>query len=160
MRYVENFFKDLRHAQVAEQRVCQVLSSTVPTYVFRLVSDQPEYYHRGDIRAFGMCGDEHFIEVKADSRIAQTGNVLCEEAVYYNNTDEEKPGNMYSDYDIYAIVSEQNKQIYFIDFSWLREHYKKGRYKVIPHSDQTTYCYLLPLSFVKANGALLGVLEY
>ena len=37
--------------------------------------------------------------------------------------------------DVYAIVSEPERKVYFIDFKWLRENYRKGEYKVIPHAD-------------------------
>ena len=157
---VKDFYKDLRQTHKAEQLVRDVLAANNLFCCFTVVADEPQYYHIGDIKAFDISGSTRFIEVKQDSRIAQTGNVLCEEQVYYDETGRTEKGNMYYDYDIYSIVSEQERKIYFIDFSWLKRNYKRGKYKVIPHSDQTTYCYLLPLTTVKANGALMGVLEY
>lgn len=47
----------------------------------------------------------YFIEVKDDSRIADTGRVLCEERVCYKDGDYFQKGFMYSDYDIFCVVS-------------------------------------------------------
>ena len=60
----------------------------------------------------------YFIEVKNDSRIADTGNVLCEEEVYYKKNDYYGKGNMYSNADVFAIVSKQNQKIYFINSNY------------------------------------------
>jgi hypothetical protein len=68
------------------------------------VADQPQYYHKGDLRIILPTG-ERFVEVKDDSRIADTQNILCEEEVFYKDINEFVKGNMYSDYDIYAVVS-------------------------------------------------------
>ena len=61
--------------------------------------------------------------MKDDSRIADTQNILCEDAVYYKESGRYVKGNMYSDYDIYAVVSKKEKVIYFFDFAKLKEIY-------------------------------------
>jgi hypothetical protein len=66
------------------------------------------------------------IEVKNDEVIHKTGNVLCEEEVYYKSYDFWKSGFMYSDYEIYCVVSEADRRIYVIDFKVLKAHYKSG----------------------------------
>jgi hypothetical protein len=86
------------------------------------VSDDPQCYHKGDLKISLPFGDR-YVEVKADSRIGDTQNILCEEAVYYKESGRYVKGNMYSDYDIYAVVSKKEKLIYFFDFAKLKEIY-------------------------------------
>jgi hypothetical protein len=69
------------------------------------VADDPQFYHRGDLLISLPTGDR-FVEVKDDSRIADTGNILLEDAVYYKESGRLVPGNLHSDYDIYAVVSK------------------------------------------------------
>ena len=157
---VIDFYKDLAQAREAEYLVLQELASRTKDYTFFAIGDIPEYYHKGDIKAVGADGREIFIEVKNDSCIAKTDNVLCEEEVYYKKNYELKRGNMYSDYEIYAVVSQGERKIYLIDFETLRKNYKKGEYKVVKHYDQDTYCYLCGLWQIKRWGALLATLSY
>ena len=69
------------------------------------VSDDPQYYHNGDLM-ISLPSGERYVEVKDDSRIADTGNILCEEEVYYKESDTFTKGYMHSNYDIYAVVSK------------------------------------------------------
>lgn len=157
---VNNFFFDLENAKSGERIVLDTFSKIASGYTFEDVSNERQYYHKGDIKATAANGATYFIEVKTDSRIADTKNVLCEEEVYYCDNDYFSKGNMYSDYQIYCVVSEKDKKIYVIDFKTLKENYKKGSYKVIPHYDQTTYCYLCNLSQIKSWGGLIAEVAY
>lgn len=157
---VSTFYYDLNEAKKAEHLVCSLLSSSTTKYTFRAVGDEPQFYHKGDIEARAQDGSLFYIEVKNDSRIGETRNILCEEAVYYKQDNIKVKGNMYSDYEVYCIVSECEQKIYFIDFKTLRSLYRFGRAKEINHPEQITYCYLLPLSLIEKEGGLLGVLEY
>jgi len=133
---VNNFFIDLDNAREGERIVREELSKLLPHYKFENVSNNRAYWHKGDIKATDEeTGDSVFIEVKQDSRIADTGNVLCEDKVYYYGRGL-KDGNMYSSYEIYSIVSTSARRIWFIDFSVLQSIYKKsGTYKQINHFD-------------------------
>ena len=159
---VKNFEKDLAAAKEAEylvEKYFRLLGSD--TYEFRNVSEDLDYYYIGDLLAFDADGRRLGIEVKDDSRIAETGNVLCEERVYYIHGDYEGKGNMQSNYDIYCIVSKSEKKIYIIDFKKLKKIYRTfGMLKEIPHPDQITYCYLLPLWVVKQQGAFIAEIDY
>lgn len=157
---VATFKEDLAKAKTAEKIVREKLSSLVEDYLFMDVSSLKEFYHQGDIMAANAEGDVRFIEVKDDSKIAETKNVLCEDEVYYKYENYFAKGNMAYDYDIYAVVSQAGRKIYFIDFPILRDNYKKGIFKQIEHSQQTTYCYLVGLHQIKKWGALLGVICY
>ena len=77
------FLKDLLKAHKAEELVREALASLTDVYKFEVVADNKEYYHKGDIKATDADGNEIMIEVKDDSRIGETGNILCEESVYY-----------------------------------------------------------------------------
>ena len=67
---------------------------------------------------------------------------------------------MYSDYDIYTVVSEPERKIYVIDFKILKEIYKKGEFKRINHYAQFTDAYLLSLGMIKKYGGLIDTIEY
>ena len=157
---VRDFYSDLEKAKSAESLVANVFSSLTNDYTFEEVGDQREYFYRGDIKATTADGREVFIEVKNDSRIAETHNVLCEEEVFYKEGGYFGKGNMKSNYDIYCVVSQQDKKIYVIDFPILKANYRKGEFKVIHHYDQATYCYLLPLGTIKKLGGLITTIEY
>ena len=158
---VQQFYADLNKARQAEQVVRTTLSSLAPGYTFIDVGEDKQYYHIGDIKVIdNETGEEYFIEVKDDSRIAQTHNVLCEEEVYYSDYDQCVKGNMYSNYQYYAVVSRQEKKIYIFDFDTLKSMYKRGEYKVIPHYDQTTYAYLVPIGLIDRFGGLMDVIDF
>lgn len=158
---VSTFFKDLNEARKAEHFVCELLSSSYSDkYSFREVGSEREFYSKGDIEATAPNGEKIYIEVKNDSRIGETRNILCEEAVYYKRENTEVKGNMYSNYEIYCILSESEQKIYFIDFKELRKTYRFGRACKVDHPEQITYCYLLPLFFLERSGGLLGVINY
>lgn len=70
---VTNFYRDLEKAKKAEAIVKEILSSLTSNYNFIDVSNVPKYYHKGDIVAVDKeSGKQIFIEVKDDSRIADT----------------------------------------------------------------------------------------
>lgn len=158
---VAKFKEDLTAAKEAENLVKEYFEIFAgDRYEFLDVSEDADYYYKGDILAIAADGHRLGIEVKDDSRIAETGNILCEESVYYKNGDYEGSGNMQSNYDIYCIVSKPEKKIYVIDFKKLKKIYKSGVYKEIPHADQITYCYLLPLWVTKQMDAFIAEIDY
>lgn len=157
---VSNFWDDLAQARKSEDLVREVFSSLTNDYIFIDVGSQREYFNKGDIKAVSADGREIFIEVKKDSRIADTQNLLCEEENYYYATGEWIKGNFYSDYQIYCVVSEAERKIYVMDFSILKKFYKSGKFKQIRHQEQDCYCYLCPLPEVRAWGAMIAELEY
>lgn len=154
------FNKDLEAAHEAEQLVLDIFSSLSNDYTFELVSEDREFYYKGDIKATAADGREIFIEVKDDGVICKTKNILCEEEVYYKHNDYYGKGNMQSDYDIYVVVSRAERKIYVIDFEILKDNYQRGEYREIDHPSQTTYCYLLPLGIAKRINAVIEVVNY
>lgn len=158
---LENFATDLEKGKRAEVLVADTFKKLTNDYTFVNVGDVQKFYYKGDIKAIDKDGNEIFIEVKNDSRIAETGRVLCEEEVYYKNVDYYGKGNMEkSDSDIYIVVSEQARKMYIFDFKILQKIYTKGEYREINHPAQTTYCYLLDICDAKRYGALIKILKY
>lgn len=155
-----NFNTDLVKGKRAEQIVKEVFTALTDKYTFTDVSNNPSYYHKGDLLATAADGKQIFIEVKNDEVIHKTKNILCEEEVYYKEADYYQDGNMHSDYEIYAIVSEPERKIYVIDFKILKEHYRKGEFKRIEHYDQFSDVYLLPTGNIKRYGGLIDIIEY
>lgn len=157
---LDNFARDLAIGKRAEEIVYDTLSALDKDSKYEMVGDNPLYYHTGDIRVIDKAGNERFIEVKNDSVIHKTGNVLCEDEVYYKQHDYLKDGNMYSNYDIYAVVSEEQREIYVFDFRVLKKNYRKGEYKVIDWPQQTSYVYLLNIKEIERLGGLISVVNY
>lgn len=157
---VFDFFKDLELAKGAEEIVFNTLSKLAPDYKFIDVSNDRAYYHKGDIKAVAADGKEIMIEVKDDSRIADTGNILCEESVLYYENYQRVKGNFYSDYEIYCIVSKREQKIYILDFSILKKIYKQYRQITIRHYDQENEVYLLPLKEAEKAGALIATVKF
>ena len=158
---LKNFKTDLENAKSAERLVQQIFSELTNCYEFVDVSEDRSCYSLGDIKAIEKTtGREIFIEVKDDSRIADTRNILCEEEVYYKESDYSVKGNMYNNSDIYCVVSKSERKIYVLDFKILQQNRRKGFFKVIRHPQQESDCYLLPLCFAKRFGALITILDY
>lgn len=158
---LENFERDLARGKVAENIVREVFTSLTDDYTFEDVSFDRSFFYRGDIKATDKkSGKEYYIEVKNDSRIADTGNILCEEEVYYKKYDYFGRGNMDGDSDIFAIVSQAENKIYVIDFKILKKNYRLGEFRKIEHPQQFSYVYLLPLCIIKKLGGLIATIDY
>lgn len=153
-----NFKNDLEKGKEAEQLVADYLVAS--GYDVEDVSNNPLHYYQGDLRITLTSGQQIYVDVKDDTRIADTGNILCEDEVYYKDINAYGSGNMKSNYDFIAVVSKSEQKIYWLNFSKLKEIYKRGEYKIINHFDQTTYCYLLPLHRAKQWGALIAATKY
>ena len=157
----EQFRLDLLRAHKAEDLVRELLASLTDEYKFEDCANDKEYYHKGDIKAIDNDGNVIMIEVKDDSRIGDTGNILCEESVYYYESNYEQKGNFYSDYEIYCVVSQPTRTIYFFDFNILKSIYKSaGTFRIMRHTYQESEVYLLPLGSAKRAGALLKEIKY
>lgn len=156
---LSNFKRDLEAARDAEILVLELLAGATKDYDFIWVGDNPTYYHLGDILAIEKAtGKEIYIEVKDDGVIYKTGNVLCEDEVDY--FDYQVRGNIHNGFNIYVVVSKQEKRIYVIDGVVLKANYKQGIRRYIQHGEQATDAYLLPLSKLKAAGGLLATIHY
>ena len=157
---VNTFYRDLEIGREGEAIVLSTLSALDTERTYEFVGDNPLYYYIGDIKVTDKDGNVRYIEVKNDSVIHKTGNVLCEEEVYYKKQDYYGKGNMQSDYDIYAVVCKEQREIYVIDFRVLKKNYRKGSYKEIEHPQQITYCFLLSIDDIKRLGGLLAVVSF
>ena len=156
---ISNFKKDLAAARDAEILVLQLLMGATDAYDFFWVGDNREYFNKGDIKAIDKAtGKESYIEVKDDSRIADTHNILCEEQIDY--FDYQVKGNIYNEFDAYIVVSKQERKIYILSGEVLKANYKRGYKKYIPHLEQATDAYLLPLDVIAAEGGLLATITY
>lgn len=155
---LSNFKEDLANAKTAEKIVQSVIASE--GYKVLDISDDPKCYHKGDLKISLPSGDR-YVEVKADSRISDTKNILLEDEVYYKESGRLVPGNIHGEYDIYAVVSEKTNTIYFFDFDKLKEIGKRfGTYKTINHPEQYSNCYLLEMCRARQFGALIAKINY
>lgn len=157
---IKQFWLDLEDARKVEDLVRETFAGMTNEYTFEDVSKERQYFHKGDIRATAADGRQIYIEVKNDGRIADTGNVLCEEENYFFDSGSYAKGNFHSDYEIYCVVSQEERKIYVMDFKVLKANYKKGEFKAIHHPEQISYCYLLPLYIVKRYNGLIAEVSY
>ena len=157
-----DFWRDLQNAQRVEQMALEVFQGLTHDYTFINVSDNKDYYHRGDIIAVAADGRQIYLEIKGDTRIAETGNVFCEEENFWYQEGRFTKGNMYSDYQIYCVVSEAARKIWVMDFRVIKDNYNKHnhRFVKVSHRDNDSYGYLLPLLEVKSKGGLIAELDY
>lgn len=155
-----NFNRDLEEGREAELIALEVLTNYSDYWSLEDVAAVKECRYLGDIKATLPTGAVKYIEVKNDKRIADTKHILCEEENYIKDSNRFIKGNMSCNGDYYAIVSQSERKIYLLDYARLREIYKRGDYKVIPHTQQITYCYLLELCRAKQWGALLDIINY
>lgn len=158
----QQFNNDLEKGKRGEQVVLKTLVALGKNsgFEFQYVGDIPECRYLGDIKVTTPDGAVKYIEVKNDSRIHETYNVLCEEYVDYRDGRGEQKGNMFCSGDYFAVVSEPSQKIYIIDYKKLREIYKQGEYRVFDWGTQVTYGYLVGTHVLRHNNALLGIIEY
>lgn len=155
-----DFWRDLNAARKTEQKALEIFQGLSADYRFIDVSDNELYYHKGDIKAIAADGTEYMLEIKGDSRIHETGNVLCEECNYWYDTGETTQGNMYSDYQYYCVLSEAARKLVIIDFKVLQANYKKYRYIQHRHADNESTYYLMPLKDINRLGGIIKVIDY
>ena len=99
------FLNDAAAAKHAEELVAAIMSSLVSSWNFEVIDGEDENQHKGDIRVTDpITGFSLFLEVKNDSRIAETDNVLCEYLKFFYDKGY-KPGNMTYDYEYYCVLS-------------------------------------------------------
>ena len=156
---LSSFTADLAAAKEAEQIVKKAIATA--GYQVLDVADDPQCYHKGDLQIQLPTGELRYVEVKDDSRIGDTKNILLEDEVYYKESGRLVPGNIHGEYDIYAVVSKPEKRIYFFDFAKLKEVGKKyGTYKMINHPEQYSNCYLLEMCRASQFKALIAKINY
>lgn len=153
-----NFEKDRQAAKQAELIVLKFLQNTMNDYTYIDVSESTGCLLKGDICAQHINGAQIFIEVKDDSCIANTHNVLVESSVLYHSSGYDKPYNNTA--DIYAVVSQIERKIYFFNHNKLKKLAKFAPERIIRHEEQTTYCNLVALSEAARAGALIGTITY
>lgn len=159
---VKNFERDMRKAKRAERLVREVLSGLTTEYKFFDVSEDPVYWHIGDIDAYDPKTKQHvYIDVKDDGCVAYTGNILAEDFVHFHVNSDKSDGFMRSGkYDYVAYVSQPDGKIYILDFLKWKEKYKKGRFRKIGHEEQTTYAYIMSLEDVRKYGIMVAEIDY
>ena len=159
---MSQFTDDLTKGRRGELIALDVFSKLYEQYEFIDVAKDKDFYYIGDIKVVKkQSGNERFIEVKNDSRIADTHNVLCEDKYFSKYDGKFHKGNMHNSGTwLYCVVSEQERKIYTFDYVALQAIYRTGTPKEIEHKTQDTYAYLLSLSTLEAKGILLGTINY
>lgn len=161
---VKGFYSDLAKAKKGEDIVRQVLQGCQDKYSITDVSEIKEMWHRGDIEIHDVEENiSYYLDVKDDSRIAQTGNLLAEHRVYYVKDNKWTEGFMQrATYDYVGYLSQQNKIIYILDFKLWQKYYlsKSEKHIHIPHGYQTTDGYLMSLDKARKLGIVIAEIKY
>ena len=157
----KQFYVDLERGQKAELLVRDILEALTDEYEFEWVGAEEQYRYKGDIKATAADGSEIFIEVKDDTIIGTSGNVLIEEEVYFKETDEVRKGFIYNDYEVFCVISRDTQTLYFFDFNVIKQIYKKyGEYKFYNYISQSSDCFLLDIGRIKQFGGFIAKIEY
>lgn len=155
---LDNFQPDLARGKVAERIVAELVQSA--GIQVEDISDLPQFRQLGDLLVTLPSGQQYYLEVKNDGVIGETGNVLCEEEVYYKENDYYKTGFMYNHSDFLLVVYEPKREIYIFDFKKLQNIYKRGQFKIIDWPQQSSDCYMVPIWLAKKYGAWLDTINY
>ncbi len=91
---LKDFEKDLELGRKAEFLALDVFRKIAPACRFVHVGADKACYYKGDIKAITLDGKETYIEIKDDKCIWKTGNVLCEDEVFYKERGYFGRGNM------------------------------------------------------------------
>ena len=158
---LSNFSKDLAFGQRGEKIVLDSFKALDDKHDFKWVGDNPAFYYKGDIIATDLAtGKQSYIEVKNDSCIGQTFNVVCEDKVYYKEGGYWGKGNMYCESDVFCVVSESRRKIYVLDFKVLQHHYRKQRYKEFNYPQQMSITYLFNLYDIEKVNGVIAVVDF
>ena len=160
-RYGEDFFEDVARAKTAEAIVLNALEANKKAGTEIIdVSENPEYYDRGDILIRMSSGKEVFVDVKDDTCVGRTGNVFVEECAVYESGYVGE-GWIHSDYDFIAICSRDTCTIYIIDFAKLKRLYRQLGKPIACHfSDHSTYGTLVSLDNLRNAKVLRSEIHY
>jgi hypothetical protein len=123
---VKGFYEDLKKAKKGEQIVLEVLRNANTEYDFDDVSNDKEYWHRGDIECWDdtwLCS--YYIDVKDDGCVSSTGNILAEHRVWYKGSGWKEGFMQSATYDYVAYLSQPDNKIYLLDFEAWKKQYKK-----------------------------------
>lgn len=162
---VKGFYEDLAIAKKGERIVLEVLQNfNNDAYEFTDVSNEKEYWHRGDIECYDddwLCS--YYIDVKDDSCISYTGNLLAEHRVWYKGSGWKEGFMQNATYDYVAYLSQADKKIYMLDFEAWKKQYRKvfKKHINIPHGgNQTTDAFLMPLNDARKLGIVVAEIDY
>lgn len=163
---VKNFYEDLSKAKKGEAIVLNVLinASNSDDYKYNDVSKEREYFHKGDIECYDanwLCN--YYIDVKDDSCVSRTGNILAEHRVWYKNGGWQKGFMQSASYDYVAYLSQPDNTIYMLDFEAWKKNYKSTfkKHLYIPHEgEQTTDGYLMALKDARKLGIVIAEIKY
>lgn len=162
--YKKKYDKDVEAHKGAEKIAVEVLNKLNIGYHFEDVSDDEEYYNKGDIK---MTKDNkiRFMDVKDDGEIAHTGNFYVEAGGYSKIYGTKKQGWIDSKYNYVAVVSQQENTIWILSFRKLKEYYKNvaltgGRKVTSNFWDNVKYGYTFPVEKAIELGVVMGKITY
>lgn len=161
----KDFLSDLKKAQVGENIVCNVLSQLLgeDDYTISNVALDKQLYDKGDISVTDSWGDTVYIDVKDDSCICDTGNILAEHRVWFKGKGWLDGFMQKAQYNYVAYLSRADQKIYMLDFSLWKKYYKKvfKRHLYIDHNgEQTTDGYLMSLNKARELGIVIAEIIY
>ena len=154
----KQFNEDKKRGKIAE--VLVYLLGLLNGYEIEDVSEIPQYRYIGDFKVTLPSGRVAFLEVKNDSKIGSTRNILCEELNYDKDNYRFIDGNMHCNSDYFVVVSMDCHKIFVFDFKKIQQIYKLGQYREFNYPSQTTFCYLLPIFEAKRHNALIAEIDY
>ena len=127
-----NFNASFSFGRTGEVAVASLLASN--GFSVTDLTDNTEYFHRGDIKA-SKDSQDIYIEVKTDAAAATTGNLVIE--LTTNVANKTDGWFKVSTADMYAFYLAQTKEVIFIDANELRTNYKQALHRIITTQELT-----------------------
>ena len=158
----EDFGNDIAIAAQAEHILFDCVDAELGlNYDVQLKTDDAAWYKRGDVAILDYNGKDIGIDAKDDGVCYRTGNIFVEEYIdwRYYYTD----GWIKAQYDVLAVVSQEDCKIYFIDFPRLQKEYKQLRFRAnVPSYFDAHTCWgsLVKIDRLRSEGLLLAEVRY
>lgn len=122
--------EDMLKSYLIKKKGCQVIDR----------SDDPEYRAKDIDFEFTVKGKKwHSVEVKSDYRMAQTGNIVVEVAMY-RKSGKSKGWLYYCEADYLCFIDMQSYKFYFFDWPKLQQEVLNGRWKFTKFDNGTDNC--------------------
>lgn len=155
---------DAEIARAAEDKAIRILELAFDGKArFDNLHDDPEYWHRGDVRMTSSDGKyELYGDVKDESRIYKTRNVFAENYKYFHSNPNQKAKGWMrsSQYDLVFILDDIGDYIYVLDFRKLKSIYENYTLRKSKLSDCNAWGNCVPLRACRKHGVLRFEIKY
>lgn len=158
------YLGDIAAHKPAEAIAIEILSDLNMGFTFTNVSDDSDYYNKGDA-IMSKDGVDKFVDIKDDGCVWKTNNFFIETGGWDKIHQCKCKGWITSDYDCLAIVSQEKKNIWLLSMDRVRKFYDKfnitgGRKVESDHWDKRKSGVTLPIKAAVKLNIVLAKIKY